>query len=147
MSSLPRRIGRLEELAEPYRVILSDVWGVVHNGVRAFAEACDALALMRAAGKVVVMITNSPRRRERVEKQFGALGVPRDAWDRIVTCGDVTRALIRSNARRIFHIGPDRDLSLYDGLDVELVEEREAGAVCCTGMFDDTDTPEDYAEL
>src|SRR5690606_11007831 len=76
-----------------------------------------------------------------------ALAVPGDSWDRIVTSGDVTRSLIRSSARRILHIGPDRDLPIYDGLDVELVEEREASAVCCTGLYDDHDRPEDYAEL
>src|SRR5690606_3768923 len=48
----------------------------------------------------------------------------------------------------VFHIGPDRDLSLYDGLDIELVEEFEAQAVVCTGLFDDeTETPEDYADM
>lgn len=147
MNRLPKRIEQLEELSGPYSVILSDVWGVVHNGVRAHREACEALARLRAGGKAVVMITNSPRRHLGVEQQFRTLSVRQDCWDRIVTSGDVTRDLITSNARRIYHIGPERDLAIYDGLDVELVEERDANAVCCTGLFDDNESPEDYADM
>lgn len=144
----PPRIDSLDTLLDRYSVILSDVWGVVHNGVRAFMPACRALARARDAGKAVVLITNAPRPNAGVEQLFEPIGVPRDCWDRIVTSGDVTRDLIAGSARRVFHLGPDRDLPIYDGLDVDLVEDFEASTVCCTGLFDDeTETPEDYAEM
>lgn len=76
-------IDRLEEIAEPYKVILSDVWGVVHNGVSAFPEAVDALARMRAAGKKVILITNAPRPHPLVIEQMERLGVRDDAWDKV----------------------------------------------------------------
>src|SRR5690606_21832199 len=99
-------------------------------------------------GLAVIMITNSPRPHDGVEAQFEIIGVPDDAWDRVVTSGDVTRKLIAEGPRRIFHLGPDRDASLFDGLDVELVEEFEASAVVCTGLVDDEiETPDDYTEL
>ncbi len=76
------------------------------------------------------------------------LGVPADAYDRVVTSGDVTRDLIAEGPRKIFHIGCERELGLYDGLDVELVEEFEAAGIVCTGLFDDeSETPDDYTEL
>lgn len=144
----PPRIDSLDTLLDRYTAIFCDVWGVVHNGVRAFAPACRALARARDAGKAVILITNAPRPNAGVERQFETIGVPRDCWDRIVTSGDVTRDLIAASARRIFHLGPDRDLPIYDGLDIEVVEEFEASAVCCTGLFDDDiETPEDYAEM
>lgn len=143
-----RFIDSLDEIASGYKVILSDVWGVVHNGVAAFPQAVDALRRAREAGLTVVLITNSPRPSADVRAQIALLGVTEDSWDRIVTSGDVTRELIRSGTRRVFHLGPDRDISLYDGLDVELVEEFEASTVVCTGLFDDeTETPEDYADM
>ncbi len=142
------RIGSLQDIEGRYGVILSDVWGVVHNGVRAFPDASQALAAARSRGLAVVLITNAPRPRAEVQAQLDILGVPRDAYDRIVTSGDVTRDLITEGARKIFHIGPERDLSIYDGLDVELVEEFEALTVVCTGLFDDdTETPDDYADM
>jgi HAD superfamily hydrolase (TIGR01459 family) len=142
------RIDSLQEIEGRYGVILSDVWGVVHNGVRAFSDASQALAAARARGLAVVLITNAPRPRAEVQAQLDILGVPREAYDRIVTSGDVTRDLIKVGARRVFHLGPERDLSIYDGLDVDIVEEFEASAVVCTGLFDDdVETPDDYADM
>lgn len=148
MAGLPERIASLDAIAGSYSAILCDVWGVMHNGVEAFAEAGAALARARSAGLAVVLVTNAPRPHGEVETQLDALGVRRDAWDRVVTSGDVTRDLIRSGPRRVFHIGPERDLPLFDGLDVDLAEEFEASAVTCTGLFDDeSDSPADYADM
>ena len=144
---MAQMIETLAPLARRYRVVLCDVWGVVHNGVRAFPEAVAALQQVRAAGQAVVLVTNSPRPRQGVAAQLALLGVPEDSYDGIVTSGDVTRRLIAEGPRRVFHLGPDHDLPLYDGLDVELCEEFEAQGVVCTGMFDDDETPEDYAPM
>jgi HAD superfamily hydrolase (TIGR01459 family) len=142
------RIDSLQQIEGRYAVILSDVWGVVHNGVRAFADASAALAAARAHGLAVVLITNAPRPRREVQAQLDILGVPREAYDRIVTSGDVTRDLIKVGPRSIFHLGPERDLAIYDGLDVDIVEEFEASTVVCTGLFDDdVETPDDYADM
>lgn len=148
MPDLPRMIASLDDVADGYGALLCDVWGVIHNGIRAFDEASAALIRAREKGLAVVLITNAPRPFPDVEAQLGALGVPGEAYDRIVTSGDVTRDLIAEGSRRVFHIGPDRDLSIYDGLDVDLCEEPEASSVVCTGLFDDeTETPDDYADL
>lgn len=148
MPELPQMIGSLDALADRYSALLCDVWGVVHNGVSAFAEASAALARAREKGLAVVLITNAPRPHGSVEAQLAALGVPEAAFDRVVTSGDVTRDLIAAGPRRIFHLGPDRDMAIYEGLDVEMTEEFEASAVVCTGLFDDeTEAPEDYGEM
>lgn len=148
MADAPRKPATLDEIAAPYAVLLSDVWGVLHNGVAAFPDACAALARARQAGKKVILVTNAPRPGAVVEQHLARLGVPRESWDRIVSSGDVTRHLIAEGPRRVFHIGDEVDLSIYEGLDVELVEEFEASAVVCTGLFDDeVEQPEDYAEM
>ncbi|MFD2051691.1 TIGR01459 family HAD-type hydrolase [Mesorhizobium calcicola] len=148
MADSPEIIGSLEDVSKAYSAILCDVWGVVHNGERHFPVAASALARAREAEIPVVLITNSPRRSADVVAQMNAIGVPPSAYDRVVTSGDVTRDLIAEGPARIFHIGADRDFTLYDGLDVELVEEFEASGVVCTGLFDDeVEKPEDYAEL
>lgn len=141
-------VASLAELSGRYAALLCDVWGVLHNGVAAFPDAVASLSAARQRGLAVVLVTNSPRPHPGVEAQIRGLGVPDAAWDRIVTSGDVTRELIAEGPRRIFHIGPERDHAIFDGLDVEPVEEFEAQAVVCTGLFDDaTETPQDYSEL
>lgn len=136
------------DLESHYDTVLCDVWGVLHNGVAVFDGAIAALKAMRAAGKTVVLVTNSPRLNTDVTQQLDSLGADAAAWDGIVTSGDVTRTLIADGPRRVFHLGPDRDLTIYDGLDTELVDDFDAAAIACTGLFDDeTETPDDYAEM
>lgn len=145
---MAERIGGLADIAGKYDVILCDVWGVLHNGIDPFPLAGRALTDARRAGATVVLITNSPRPRPGVASQLGTIGVLDTAYDSIVTSGDVTRRLIAEGPRRIFLLGPDRDLPLLEGLDVERVGEAEAESIVCTGFFDDeTETPEDYRDM
>lgn len=148
MAARPTKIASLDEISGSYAAILCDVWGVLHNGVRHFELAAAALSAARERGMAVVLITNAPRPHEGVEAQLATLGVPQAAWDRVVTSGDVTRELVSAGPRKVFHLGPDRDLGLYDGLDIDIVEEFEANSVVCTGLFDDEiETPDDYTEM
>ncbi|MGL4487981.1 MAG: TIGR01459 family HAD-type hydrolase [Rhizobiaceae bacterium] len=143
-----KNISSVDEVIADYEVVLCDVWGVIHNGEWAFPAASAALKRVRDAGVCVVLVTNSPRPRAGVKVQMSALAVPDSCYDEIVTSGDATRELITAAPSRVFHIGSDRDFSIYDGTHAELVEEREAQVVVCTGLFDDeVEKPEDYAEL
>ncbi len=145
---MAKRIQNLSEVIGGYDVVLSDVWGVVHNGVAAFPHSCQALAAARKAGATVVLITNSPRPAPGVIEQLKALGVEDGTYDRIVTSGDVTRHLIAEGPKKVFLLGPERDMPLFDGLDVEVVSAEEAEAIVCTGFFDDEkEVPEDYTDM
>ena len=146
---MAERIQSFRDIAAQYDVVLCDVWGVLHNGVEAFAHASEALAEARAAGLTVVLITNSPRPHPGVKLQIRGLGVLDEAYDRIVTSGDVTRALIAAAPKRIWFIGADKDHPLLDGLGTEQVGMDEAEVVVCAGLRDDeVETMEDYrAEL
>jgi HAD superfamily hydrolase (TIGR01459 family) len=147
--STPPFTTRFSSLAPAYDVLLCDVWGVVHNGVTATIPSCEALMQHRAAGGTVVLITNAPRPGEVVRGFIDKLKVPRAAYDGIVTSGDVTRAEVAARAgQRVFHIGPERDLPIFEGLGVELVPVARADFAVCSGLFDDVkETPQDYAEL
>ena len=136
-------------LVRDYDVLLCDVWGVVHNGIVAFTEACDALARFRGAGGTVILITNAPRASAAVQPILDRLAVPHEAYDAIVSSGDVTRGIVASRLQeRVFHLGPERDLSIFAGLDVTLAPAESADYAVCSGLFDDTrETPDDYREL
>lgn len=127
---------------------LLDIWGVMHNGVRPFLDACTACERFRKDGGVVVLVSNSPRPRDGVAAQLDRIGVPRASWDGIVSSGDVARAMIRNyEGRPILHLGPERDLGIFSGIDVTRAEVEEAEAIVCTGLFDDErETSDDYAE-
>jgi len=145
----------LGALSGRYDAILCDIWGVLHNGRDAFRPASEALAAFRRSGGTVVLITNAPRPNPIIRDQALAFGVAPDAFDEVVTSGDVTIGMIA--ARRgapLYHIGPPRDLALIAavkaraGVAPALVEPDAATYVLCTGLFDDsTETPENYAAL
>jgi len=145
---MAERIGSIRDIVSHYDVVLCDVWGVLHNGVNAFPEASLALKAAREAGLTVVLITNSPRPNKSVAIQLDGLGVLREAYDRIVTSGDVTRKLIAEGPKKIFFIGADRDTPLLDGLGTEIVSADEAEIIVCAGLFDDeTETPDMYHDM
>ncbi|MPZ59127.1 MAG: TIGR01459 family HAD-type hydrolase [Rhizobiales bacterium] len=148
-STLPALIERFAVLAPSYDVALCDVWGVVHNSIVSFPEACDALRRFRVVGGTVIMITNAPRPGDEVIRFISRLGVPADAYDGIVSSGDVTRAYVSSHLdQTVFRMGPERDTPIYEGLDVRFAPVETADYVVCSGLFDDeTETAEDYRAL
>lgn len=143
---LPSVIAHFSELASGYDGLLCDVWGVVHNGVEASAAACDALMRMRAKGGSVVLLTNSPLPSEQVGRQLGRLRVPAETYDAIVSSGDVTRSVIVERAgQSLFHMGPERDRSIFAGLNARFAPLESADYVVCSGLEDDErETPDDY---
>ena len=130
-----------------YDVALCDIWGVLHDGGDAHAEAADALLRFRAAGGTVILVSNAPMAADAVGRLLDAKRLPRGAWDAIVCSGEIALAHIATQGYAHLHrIGPQRrDRSFFDrlpGPDVSLVE---AQAIACTGLVDDRhETAEDY---
>ncbi|PNG25967.1 TIGR01459 family HAD-type hydrolase [Methylocella silvestris] len=151
---MPRLIAGLSEIADGYDVILSDVWGVVHNGASAFAGAADALGRFRARGGAVILITNSPAPSRIVTAQLNELGFPSSAYDAVVSSGDVTVSLlIERSGQSLFHIGAPQETGLFeevaarDGHAPRFAPIASADFVLCTGFIDFfSETPEDYDE-
>ena len=146
-------IQSLSEISDRYDALFVDLWGCVHNGVRALPAAVTALQAYRDSGGVVVLVTNSPRPRLGVEKQLDHFGVPRDCWDSIATSGDSARAAMFRGmvGEKVYFIGEDRDARFFeplqvieDPVDVRIVPLDQAEGIVCTGPFDPTADPAVY---
>lgn len=137
----------LSDIADEYDAILSDVWGVLHNGIAAHPSAVDALQRYRQSGGKVVLITNAPRPSPPIMEMLDELRVPRDAYDAMVSSGDVTRAMLSHYRGQTLHyVGPpDENDGLFEGLDITLGPAEKAKAVIVTDLDDDDETPDDYA--
>lgn len=148
-AAAPRRITGLSEIATPFRAVLCDVWGVVHNGVEPYPEAVDALIRYRQTGGIVMLISNAPRPRPALEEQLRQFGVDKECWDGLITSGDVAKAVLSEHVgARVYHLGPDWDHYIYEDLDVELCDLDSADIVSCVGFVDDrTETVDDYEDL
>ena len=136
----------LSAIAENYDAVLSDVWGVVHNGIAAHPSAVEALLRFRQGGGRVVLITNAPRPSPPIVDMLDRLSVPREAYDAIVSSGDVTRAMLTPYRGQTLHyVGPkEENDGLFEGLDITLGPAEEAKAVIVTDLDDDNETPDDY---
>jgi HAD superfamily hydrolase (TIGR01459 family) len=141
-------IESIKELGSRYSAWLVDIWGVMHNGRRAFPAAVDAACAYRKQGGIVVLLSNSPRPGPSVQEQLRHLGVPDQAYDATVTSGDLTRHELSKHAgTTVYHLGPERDRPIFHGLPVKLGGPEQAELVVCSGLFDDeTETPDDYVE-
>ncbi|MBB4658814.1 TIGR01459 family HAD-type hydrolase [Parvularcula dongshanensis] len=144
--SQTRVIEGLSEAEAGYDALFCDAWGVIHNGHDLFPGAADALSRWRDERGPVVIITNAPRLSDVIPAQLDRLGLPRSAYDAIVTSGDATRAEVERRADLpFFRLGPAKDDGLFDAVRADFVSFEEAGAILCTGPMDDlNETPEDY---
>lgn len=150
MPSMPAIVESCSALLEGYDVLLCDVWGVVHDGRVAFPEANAALSAFRARGGTVVMVSNAPTPSGNVARVLDEKGVVREAWDAIVSSGDLALAHVRHRGwRRLLHIGPARrDRSFFEALPGPSAPLEEADAMVCTGLVDDRrETAETYRGL
>ncbi len=142
---MTRIIPALTDIADRYDALYCDLWGCLHDGVRALPEAVDALVGFRRDGGMVVLLTNAPRPRAQIAEQIAKLGVPEDAWDTIATSGDAARQAMFTGAvgHRVYHIGETRDDAFFEPLaivenplEIRRVPLAEAEGIVCTGPFD-----------
>ncbi|MEM7487847.1 MAG: TIGR01459 family HAD-type hydrolase [Pseudomonadota bacterium] len=136
----------LSEVSAGYEAMFVDLWGCVHDGVRPYPGAVEALRAYRDGGGIVILVTNSPRPRAGVADQLrDEIGISEEAWDDIATSGDSARAAMYRGhvGTRVWHMGPDLDVGFFvppaivdDPVAIERVPLAEAEGIVCTGPFD-----------
>lgn len=149
MPSFPAIVEHCGPLLANYDVLLCDVWGVIHDGQRAFDDANAALSSFRARGGTVILVSNAPTPSGSVARVLDDKGVVREAWDAIVSSGDLALDHVRARGWRNLHqIGPfARDRAFFEALPGPSVAISEADAMACTGLVDDRrEAPEDYRD-
>lgn len=138
-------IASFAEISDNYDAAFVDLWGCMHNGIEAYADAIAAMQAFRAKGGVVVLVTNAPRPHGPISEQIDRLGIPRDAWDAMATSGDSARAAMFTGAvgEKVYFIGEPHDQSFFAPMrlienptTIEQVPLAEAEGIVCCGPFD-----------
>jgi HAD superfamily hydrolase (TIGR01459 family) len=142
-------------LADRYDGFVLDLWGVIHDGINAFPHAVDCLRTLRASGKRTLLLSNVPRPNAAVQAMMRRMGIADDLYTHLLTSGEAVRRGLADPpdlwwaelGRRVFHLGPERDLPILDGLALERVEApSQANFVLNTGP-DDHRNPSDIQEF
>ena len=140
-------------LADRYDGFILDLWGVIHDGVRPYEGAAECLHRLKDAGKRCVLLSNAPRRSFAAEAMLQGMGLSPSLYTGLLTSGEAVHLALHERTdpwfaalgRRVWHLGPERDRNVMDGLDVETVATpAEAEFVLNTGP-DDHRGPQDVA--
>ncbi|HJR83083.1 MAG TPA: TIGR01459 family HAD-type hydrolase [Sphingomicrobium sp.] len=134
----------LDALPERYRLILCDIWGVVHDGFHLYPGAAERLRRFREEGRTVVLITNAPRTTAAIEEDLIRIGLPRDAWDGIATGGQAGIDALRQCAEPVGFLGTEEDREILLGGGVVIAEGDGFTDLACTGLPNPRGRPEDY---
>jgi HAD superfamily hydrolase (TIGR01459 family) len=132
-----------DALPERYRLILCDIWGVVHDGVELYPGSADRLLQWREQGRAVVLITNAPRTADAVQEQLRRIGLPETAWNGIATSGEAGIAALSAVGSPVGFIGTQSDREILEGRGLILVEDGFT-ELACTGLDDERRHVKEY---
>lgn len=134
-----------DSLDPKYSVILCDIWGVVHDGVRLYPGAAERLCEWRAQGRQVILITNAPRTADAVQAQLARLGLARDCWDSVATSGEAGIAAIKELSHPTGFLGTDQDRAILEEHGLRFVADGFTD-IAVTGLDGERMKVEEYRQ-
>jgi HAD superfamily hydrolase (TIGR01459 family) len=134
---------RFPELPARYRAIFCDLWGCVHDGFRLFPGVVERLEGWKGEGRSVLFLTNAPRSPQAVERGLAELGMPNQAYDGVLTAGEVGVAALRGRSVGFVGTAADRQDLVGCGL---VPVEQGYGELACAGLTEDRPRVEDFAD-
>ncbi len=147
-----KKIVSATEFSLSYRIILCDLWGVIHNGVEVFSNAKSYLEAMKENNIDVYLISNAPRPEAVVRNGLiNKLNLNPELFKKIYTSGDTGTQYINSkvHGQSYYHLGPEKDYDLLENINIQKTNDIESSEfVVCTGLYNDNDErPEDYKNI
>lgn len=153
---IPILLPGFRAIATQYDAFILDLWGVIHDGTTAFPHSRETLRRLREAGRKTILLSNAPRRAHVLVAQMESFGIPRDLYDAVMSSGEAVRTelierrdpFFAALGGRCYHLGPERDRSVFEGVDVAIVDSlAEADFIVNTGPVTFEDTVEDYEDV
>lgn len=153
----PRRIASTQfrngmaQIYEHYDTYLIDQWGVLHDGQAAYPGAVDCLRRLMAAGKRIVICSNSGKRTADNAVRLRGFGIDDDCYTALVTSGEVAWQMLKTGSgvastlqnKRCLLLQSDAGANFAEGLPLTLVKDvAEAEFILLAGV-DDT-LPQEY---
>jgi HAD superfamily hydrolase (TIGR01459 family) len=135
----------LDSLDSRYRLILCDIWGVIHDGIRLYPGAEKRLHQWRREGRCIGLITNAPRTQQAVEQQLDGFGLARDAYQFVATSGEAGIEALTTLGRAVGFLGTAADRAILEGRGVVIADGNDFSDLACTGMKEGSPDASDYS--
>ncbi len=148
-----RAISGLGEIQDGFDGFILDLWGLVHDGEKAYPPSAETLRALKAAGKKTLLLSNAPRRAHALVEAMTKMGLSRDLYGDVLSSGEATRAaLIKRDdpffaalGDTVYHLGPERDRSVFEDTGLAVVPDLAAASfILNTGPVSLEGKVEDY---
>lgn len=146
----------LGAIHEGLTLVIMDLWGCMHDGVKVYPAALNALTELKRAGIPVALVSNAPRRTSLVKPRMDQLGITSDLYAGIYTSGEVIWQLMAARqdsayaklGRKAYMIASGEDARFLEGLDATLTTDIEAADfLLVIGIADEHVKVQDFAGL
>ena len=144
----------MEYVAGQYDAFILDIWGILYNGERVFPGVINALHELKAMGKKVSFLSNSPSRIASVTERLGSsYGVTPDLYQAAFNSGESSYLALRDRSdtwhqrlgKKFYFIFAESHRENYADLDYEQVDNIEtADFIIISKTLDFNETIEDY---
>ena len=126
----------LSEIIDQYDLFIIDQWGVLHNGQQGYHYAIDCIQKLVLAKKILIIISNSSKRKHLSIERLPKLGFDKDNFTEVITSGEMiwqnlyTKSddFFKKLGHKCFHLADKtgEDGTQYlDGLKYDFVENIE----------------------
>ena len=144
-----KKLEHLSEIYKSYDTYIIDLWGVMHNGIKLNPGAVEVIKNLEAKKKRVVFLSNAPRPSEGVIEFLKKIKMDEKYLKNVFTSGEAAIDSLKKNkfGLSFFHLGPERDKSLFKGLEKNKTSIEKCDFILCTGLFDENQDLKFYRNL
>lgn len=128
MNAIPPLLKGLSDIIDDYDHFIIDVWGVLHDGRKAYPGAAAAMQFLKDRGKQTLLLSNSPNRSARVlEKVIKPIGIPDGTYDHILTSGEAAHhhMLAHHSGQRVYCFWDEENPTAIENIDLTRVYKIE----------------------
>ena len=136
----------LSQVQSKYDAFFVDLWGVIHNGIQLYPGAIEVLENLNKLNKRFVLISNAPRPSKSVKKFLLKLKMDKILLKDIFTSGEAALQSLQKKVygKNFYHLGPKRDISLFEDFENNRKDLEDADFILCTGFLDSHEDSLDY---
>ena len=141
-----KKLSHLSEVYGLYDAFIIDLWGVMHDGINLNSGAVEAVKNLNKNNKRITFLSNAPRPNKSVIKFLRKLKMDEKYFKYVLTSGEAAVKSLRERkfGIKFFHLGPERDMSMFTGLEKNKASLEESDFILCTGLFDEHEDDLNY---
>ena len=141
-----KELKHLADIFDNYDTFIIDLWGVMHNGVTLNPNAIEAVDKLKRNSKKIVFLSNAPRPSSKVINFLIKMKMDEKYLEHVMTSGEAAMHAINKKkfGKTFFHLGPSRDISLFEKVKNNRTDLQSCDFILCTGLFDEYDNDLGY---